>query len=185
MRNSTLILVACFIFLADVSCVTSRSVKYLNRPIPVNSGVAVIVDAPNKQKNIIMARFLARGFAVKAINASDFYSMNDVFDIKDFKKVSYIGHNDNFLSLEKTYNNLYKMHFYNFEVNKAEVLADMRNKWNVQYLILLDLKNSSGCWGRAIDLKTNDIIWIENRGLSIGASTEKIIDDFIDSMTGK
>ncbi|OHD64463.1 MAG: hypothetical protein A2176_11275 [Spirochaetes bacterium RBG_13_51_14] len=159
--------------------------KYLERPIPLNSGVAVIVDAPNKLKNIILARFLARGFAVKAINASDFYSINDVFDIRDFKKVSYIGQNENFLSLEKAYNNLFKMHFYNYEVNKAEVLAEMRNRWNVQYLILLDVKSFGGGWGRAIDLRTNDIVWIENSGVSLTADTEKLIDRFIDSMTGK
>lgn len=185
MRNITAITVAFLVTLSGSSCDMGRSVKYLSKPIPANSGIAVIVDAQNKQKNAILARFLARGFNVKAINASDFYSINDVFDIRDFKKVSYIGQNENFLSLEKTYNNLYKMHFYNFEINKAEMLAEMKNKWNVQYLVLLDLKDSSGCWGRAIDLRTNDIVWIENRGLSYGAGTDKIIDDFIDSMTGK
>jgi hypothetical protein len=185
MRNSIVIILACFVLLSGASCSISKAVKYLNKPIPVNSGVAIIVDTPNKQKNLILARFLARGFTVKAINASDFYSINDVFDIRYFKKVSYIGQNDNFLSLEKTYNNLYKMHFYNFEINKAEMLAEMKNKWNVQYLVILDLKGASGCWGRAIDLRTNDIVWIENYGSSFGAGTEKIIDDFIDSMTGK
>jgi len=131
-----------------------------------------------------MARFLQRGFNVKAINASDFYSINDVFDIRDFKKVSYIGQDENFLSLEKTYNNLFKMHFYNYEVNKAEVLADMRNKWNVQYLILLDVKGIGGGWGRAIDLRTNDLVWIENFS-AVGADTSKLVDQIIDSMTGK
>ena len=157
--------------------------KYLARPIPVNSGLAVIVDAPNKVKNVIMARFLQRGFSVKAINASDFYSINDVFDIRDFKKVSYIGQDENFLSLEKTYNNLFKMHYYNYEANKAEVLADMRNKWNVQYLILLDVKGIGGAWGRAIDLRTNDIVWIEN--FSGGGSAVQMVDRMINSMTGK
>jgi hypothetical protein len=167
------------------SCGAGGAVKYLARPIPTNSGIAVIIDAPNKLKNVIMARFLARGFSVKAVNASDFYSMNDVFDIRDFKRVSYIGQNDNFLSLEKTYNNLYKMHFYNYEVNKVEVLADIKNKWNVQYLILIDLKTLTGCWGRAIDLRTNDLVWIENGGSALGGNPEKIVDAFIDSMTGK
>lgn len=182
-KPAVMILCAAMVF--GTSCGIGRSVKYLARPIPANSGVAVIIDAPNTLKNVIMARFLARGFNVKAINASDFYSMNDIFDIRDFKKVSYIGQNENFLSLEKTYNSLYKMHFYNYEVNKAEVLADMRNRWNVQYLILLDMKDLIGCWGRAIDLRTNDIVWIENRASSAGMSPEKLADSFIDSMTGK
>jgi hypothetical protein len=175
----------CIALFLCASCGGVNAVRYLARPIPANSGVAVVVDAPNKLKNVIMSRFLARGFAVKAINASDFYSINDIFDIRDFKKVSYIGQNENFLSLEKTYNNLYKMHFYNYEANKAEVLADIKNKWNVQYLILLDLKSSTGCWGRAIDLKTNDIVWIENKGPFAGINAENITDEFINSMTGK
>jgi hypothetical protein len=166
------------------SCGSAGPVKYLARPIPANSGVAIIVDAPNMVKNVIMARFLQRGFNVKAINASDFYSINDVFDIRDFKKVSYIGQDENFLSLEKTYNNLFKMHYYNYEANKAEVLADMRNKWNVQYLILLDVKGVGGGWGRAIDLRTNDLVWIENFG-GAGVDTGKLVDRMIDSMTGK
>jgi len=185
MRNIMALIVACLLSLTAASCDISGPVKYLDRPVPANSSIAVIVDATNKQKNVIMARFLARGFKVKAVNASDFFTMNDIFDIRDFKSVSCIGQGENFLSLEKIYNNLYKMHFYNFEINKAEMLAEMKNKLNVQYLVILDLTASSGCWGRAIDLRTNDIMWIENRGPSDGAATEKIIDDFINSMSGK
>ena len=165
-----------------VSCGAGKQVKYLARPIPENSGIAVIIDAPNRVKNVVMARFLARGFSVKAINASDFFSVNDVFDIRDFKKVSYIGQDDGFLSLEKTYNNLFKLNFYNYEVNKAEILAEMRNRWNVQYLVLIEISGLGGSWGRAIDLRTNDIIWIENGG---GGTADSITDAFIDGMTGK
>jgi len=75
------------------------------------------------------------------------------------------------------------MHYYNYEANKAEVLADLRNKWNVQYLILLEVTGVGGAWGRAIDLRTNDIMWIENFG--IGGGAEQIVDRMIDSMTGK
>ncbi len=168
-----------------ISC-ASRSVKYLSRPVPLNTGVAVIIDASNSMKNAVMARFLTRGFDVKAINASDFYSMEDVFDIRDFKKVSYLGQDHDFLSLEKTFNNLYKLNYYNFEVNKAEVLADMRNKWNVQYLVLLKLRPlGRTSWGRAIDLRTFDLIWIENHTTSFVDNVEKIVDRFIKSMTGK
>ncbi|MBN2158677.1 MAG: hypothetical protein JW807_04725 [Spirochaetes bacterium] len=177
--------IVCLALIAPLSCSAGKAVRYLDRPIPANSSLAIIIDAPNKVKNVVMTRFLARGFTVKAINASDFFSLNDVFDYRDFKKVSYIGQDENFLSLEKTYNSLFKMHFYNYEVNKAEVLSDMRNKWNVQYLILLDLKSMGGAWGRAIDLRTNDLVWIENQGVSFGGDSEKITDGFIDSMTGK
>ncbi len=171
--------------LPALSC-AGKSVKYLSRPIPLNTGVAIIVDAPQKIKNAVFATFLTRGLSVKGVNASDFYSLNDVFDIRDFKKVSYVGQDSNFLSLEKTYNNLYKMHYYNFEVSKAEVLADMRNKWNVQYLVLLDLRPfPHTSWGRAIDLRTYDVIWIENYHASGGDNVETIVDRFINSMTGK
>ncbi len=182
MKAISTLCIAISAVLIGVSCGAGKTVKYLARPIPANSGIAVIIDAPNRVKNVVMARFLARGFNVKAINASDFFSINDVFDIRDFKKVSYIGQDDGFLSLEKTYNNLFKLNYYSYEVNKAEVLADMRNRWNVQYLLLLEIPVVGGSWGRAIDLRSNDIVWIENRG---GGSAEKIADAFIDSMTGK
>ncbi|OHD68691.1 MAG: hypothetical protein A2W19_12805 [Spirochaetes bacterium RBG_16_49_21] len=184
-KPKTTLIALFFAALTLISCM-SRSVKYLSRPLPPNTGVAVIVDASNRVKNVIMARFLARGFAVKAVNASDFYTMDNVFDIRDFKKISYLEREHNLLSLEKTFDNLYKMHYYNFEVNKAEVLAEMRNKWNVQYLVLLELKPfARTSWGRAIDLRTNDLIWIENYPTSFIDNTEKIVDKFIDSMTGK
>jgi hypothetical protein len=166
-----------------LSC--TKNLRYATRTVPRGAGVAIIIDAKNKVKNVVLARFMASGYTVKAINASDFYSMNEVFDIRDFKKMSYIGQ-DNFLSLEKTFNNLYKMHFYNFEVNKAEILADMKNKWNVQYLIILSIKDWQGTsWGRAIDLRTNEIIWIENKRTGLADNIEKIVNHFIKSMGGR
>lgn len=184
MKAKAVILIVSLSIAGGISCMGAKSVRFLARPIPVNAGIAIIIDAPNKVKNVVMARFLEKGFDVKAINASDFYSMNDVFDIRDFKKVSYIGQDGDFLSLEKTYNSLYKMHFYNYEINKLEMFGEMRNKWNIQYLVLLSLHDRGGAWGRAIDLRTNDIVWIDNRGISFGAGTG-LIDSFIDSMTGK
>lgn len=169
--------------LATLSCGGGKSVRHITQAIPGNASIAVIVNAPNKVKNVVLVRFLAKGFNVKAINANDFYSMNDVFDIRDFKKLSYIGQED-FLAIEKSFNNLFKLHYYNFEVGKAEILAEMRAKWNVQYLILLDLKDwNDGSWGRAIDLKTNELIWVENYPTSFKDSIESVVDHFITSMT--
>ncbi len=166
------------------SCASRKNLRHLVTPIPERAGIGIIVDAPNSIKNAVLARFMARGFAVKAVNASDFYMLKDVYDIRDFRKVSYSARGENLLSLEKAINNLYKLHIYSFEVSKAESLAEMKNKWNVQYLILLDLKDwEDVSWGRAIDLRNNEVVWIDNYPTTYSDTLESVIDHFIQSMT--
>lgn len=170
-----------------VSCSTKKGVKFSSKPIPMISNIAVIIDCPNNVKNIILGKFMIKGFTVKAVNASDTYTLSDIYDIKDFKRASNIVQDDNSLmSLEKTYNNIFKLHLYNYELNKAEMLTEIRNKWDVQYLIILDLKDwQKVSWGRAIDLKTFEIVWIENYPTGYKDNLETIIDYFINSMTAR
>jgi hypothetical protein len=120
-----------------------------------------------------------------AINASDFYSLKDVFDIKDMKKVSYKSKSrDSIISMERTINNIYKLHIYNFEANKAEILNELKTKWRVQYLILLDLKDWQDIsWGRAINLNTYQLIWVENYPTSEIDNIETLTEHFIQSMS--
>lgn len=184
-RNLYLYLLLAGVLVFFLSCSYKKNMNLSIRTIPKNSNIAVIVNAPDKVKNAVLMKFMSRGFSVKAVNASDFYSLDDIYDIRDFKRMSYIGSND-LLSLEKTMNNLYKMHVYNFEANKAEILDEMRAKWNIQYLILLNLgKWEQTSWGRAIDLKTNEIIWIENYPTSFKDSIDSILDRFITDMSGR
>lgn len=169
-------------------CSAKKSVKYSKTTISPNSGIAVIIDCPNNAKNVVLTEFMKKKFRVKAINASDLYSLNDIYDIKDFKHVSYkssLKDMQALLSMEKTYDNLYKLHVYNFEINKAEILKEMKQKWDVTYLIILDLKDwKNVSWGRAIDLTTYEVVWVENYPTTYSDNVETIIEHFIKSITG-
>jgi len=186
-KYSKLFIISGLLIVFFIACKSATKVRYIKRTIPKNVGLAVIIDSPNDLKNVVYAKFLSKGYSVKAINASDFYLLDDIFDIKDFKKISYSsGIEDSLLSLEKTYNNIYKLHIYNFEINKAEILSEMSSKWNVQYLIILDLKNWEGLsWGRAIDLRSKEIIWLENYSTAYTDTIETVVEHFIKSMTSK
>lgn len=170
------------------SCSAKKEVSYSKIKVSSNSNIAVIIDCPNNAKNVVLTEFMKKRFRVKAINASDLYSLSDIYDIKDFKKVAYessLRDIEALMSMEKTYDNLYKLHVYNFEVNKAEILKEMRDKWDVSYLIILDLKDwENVSWGRAIDLKTYELVWVENYPTKYNDNVETIISHFISSITG-
>ncbi len=176
-------------FIISVSCSIKRSVVSQKQKILPGTSIAVIVDHPNNIKNLIISRFMEKNFQVVAFNASDIYEMKDVFDIKDFKKVSYsvsVKDDDkSLLGMERTFDNVYKLHVYNFEISKAETLAQIRQKWNVRYLVLMDLRDwEEVSWARAINLDTFEIVWLENYPTKYGDTPEKIVDHFISSMSG-
>ena len=181
----TYILILITTALFQFSCSHKKVVKYIKRPMPRRAGLAIIIDTPNRIKNVILSRFLKKGFNVKAIAASDMYSTKDVYDIKDLKKVAYKSSgNMSLVSMEKTFNNIYKLHLYNFEINKAEMLDEIKRKWNVQYLVLLNLKDwEKISWGRAIDLNTYEIVWLENYPTQYKDTVVTVVDHFIQSMT--
>lgn len=168
-------------------CSTSKSVKHLVRPVPTNAGVAVMIDAKSNETNVVLTRFMKSGFRVKAMNASDFYELKNVFDIGDIKRVAYKqGIDTDIMATEKAYNSIYKLHIYNYELNKAEVLQEIRQKWNVDYLILLDLNDwQKTSWGRAIDLRTMDLVWVENYSAAYNDTLETAVDAMISSLSGK
>lgn len=177
------------IFISVSSCSAKRAVVSQRQKVTPGTSIAVIVDHPNNIKNLVISRFMEKNFQVVAFNASDIYEMKDVFDIKDFKKVSYsvsVKDDDkSLLGMERTFDNVYKLHVYNFEISKAETLAQIRQKWNVRYLVLMDLRDwESVSWARAINLDTFEIVWLENYPTKYGDTPEKIVDHFIASMSG-
>lgn len=177
-----------FLLIFTFSCTTKKSIKFRKYKIAANSSIAVIIDCPENIKNVVMSKFMKKRYKVKAFNSSDFYSLSEIFDIRDFKKVSYkssLKDDISLLSMEKTYDNIYKLHVYNFEVNKAEILSEMRDKWDVRYLILLDLQDwENVSWGRVIDLKSFELIWVENYPTKFMDNLETIVEYFIASMSG-
>jgi len=173
--------------LVQISCSSKKTIRSIKTPIAKKSNIAVIIDSSNNIKNVVMTKFMSNGFNVKAINVSDLYDRNDIFDIKDFKEMAKKSpgkKENNLLSIEKTYENVSKLHIYNFEANKAEYLNKIRDTWKVRYLVLLDLKDwENVSWGRVIDLKNYEVIWIENYPTKYSDNIESIVDHFIKSMT--
>jgi len=186
-KNKKILIISLLCVFIAAACSTKKSVKYRKKRISPQSSIAVIINYPDNLKNVVMIKFMKKGFNVKAVNASDFYSIEDVFDIKDLHKMAYnTSSADSLAAMEKTYNNIYKLHIYNFEINKAKILSEMRDKWGVDYLVLLDLQDwENTSWGRLIDLRSNEILWIENYSTKYKDNIESITDYFITSMTGR
>ncbi len=180
------VILALSLSLALVSCSAKKGLLYSKNKISPNAKIAVIIDSPNNIKNVVLVTFLKKGFNVKAFNAADLYTMKDVYDISDLKKISYNITDDNVSTVEKTYDNIYKLHVYNFELSKAEFLKQIKTEWDVEYIVLLDLKEwEKVSWARVINLKTFEIDFIENYPTGYTDNIETITEHFIASITGK
>lgn len=174
------------VVLYTASCSTKKGLVYTANKIPSNAKIAVVIDYPNSLKNVVLVSFLKQGFRVKAFNASDLYTMKDVYDISDLKKLSYNLDEQNVSTVEKTYDNIYKLHIYNFELNKAEFLKQIRSEWDVEYLLILELKEwERVSWARVINLKTLEIDFVENYPTGYNDNIETIISHFINNISGK
>jgi len=169
-----------------ISCSSKKNLIYSSGKLTPNSKIAVIIDSQNNIKNAVLISFLKHGFKVKAVNSSDLYTMRDVYDISDLKKLSYNLSDENVSTVQKSYDNIYKLHIYNFELSKAEYLKQLRAEWDVEYLVLLDLKEwEKISWARVINLKTFEIDFIENYPTTYSDNIETITDHFIKNITGK
>jgi len=169
-----------------ICCSTKKGLLYSSSKIPLTSKIAVVIDSPNNLKNAVLVSFMKKGFRVKAFNSSDLYTMKDVYDISDLKKLSYNISDANVSTVEKTYDNIYKLHVYNFELNKAETLKQIRTDWDVDYIVLLDLKEwEKVSWARVINLKSFEIDFIENYPTRYTDTIETIIEHFIANIVGQ
>lgn len=193
MKNTVKIFFAMlFISAIGYSCKSSEDYYYLKKPIPAKSKVAVFIQGNNQIKNAVFIEFMQAGYQVKAVNASDFYTNKEVFDIKDFQRVAYIANikansTQNTATLfDKMFNNLYKLHIYNFENSKAEIIRTMRNEWKIDYIILLSMNGwqNGYSWARAIDLETMDLIYVHNYPAEKSDSYQSIIRKMIKTIQG-
>ncbi len=174
------------LFLFITSCTSKKGLIYSSARVPSGSKIAVVIDSPNNLKNVVLATFMKRGFRVKAFNASDLYSIRDVYDISDLKKLSYNISEENVSTVEKTYDNIYKLHIYNFELNKAEFLQKIRDQWDVDYLVLMDLQDwESVSWARVVNLRTYNISFVENYPTRYNDNIETIVRHFIKNISGQ
>lgn len=165
-----------------ISCSAKKGMIHTSAKLPSNAKVGVVIDSPNNLKNAVLVTFLKQGLRVKAFNASDLYTIKDVYDIADLKKLSYNIADENVATVstfEKTYDNIYKLHVYNFELNKASTLQQIRSDWDVDFLIVLDLKDwESISWARVINLRTLDIEFVENYPTKYNDNVETIVAHF-------
>ncbi len=174
------------VYISFLSCAAKKGVVARKIAITPGSKIVVIANHTNNIKNVIIARFMNKNYSVKAFNASDLYTIEDVYDVKDFKKVAYMQplQNDTMLSFEKAVENIYKLHIYNYELSKAEALSDMRTKYGTQYLILMELKDwQKVSWARAVDLTNMEVVWVENYPARYKDTLETVVDHFIASMS--
>lgn len=183
-KKSTIMILVFSIAMA--SCTVKKGILHSSARVPASSKLGIIIDSPNNLKNVVLASFMKKGFQVKAVNASDLYSFKDVYDITDLKKLSYDISGDSVPTVEKTYENMYKLHIYNFELNKVSFLKQIRDEWDVEYLIILDLKEwEKVSWARVINLRTFEIDFIENYPTGYTDNIETITDHFIKGISGK
>ena len=189
MKKSTIVALVCAVLLSAGGCSSKKSAKFVRQGVPKGSSVGIIVDSQSSIKNAIIAKFLDRGFKVKAANASDLYTLGDHLSIADYKYLAYQSAEsqapqDSLSSTQKSYDSIYKLHVYNYEANKAEILAEMKSKWGLRYLVIMDLRDwGSLSWMRAIDLETYDIIAVENYATRTTDSIESVVDHFIDTVS--
>ena len=176
------LIISVFLF----SCSSKKGLVYSSSKLPANSKVGVVIDSPSNVKNAVLITFMNQGLRVKAFNASDLYTLSDVYDIADYKKLSYNLAGDTLPGSDKTYENLYQLHVYNFELDKAKTLKQIRTEWDVDYLIILDLQNwEKISWCRVVNLRTLDIEYIENYPTQYNDNVETIIEHFAKNITGR
>ena len=162
------------------SCSAGQSIKFSKRPVQNNSKIAVLIDADSTMKNSVLQKLKSSGFRVH--DAEGIFAKLDT----EREKNKFIRLESSNLPVSKrTVNNLFKMLVYKTEIQKAEKLGEMRNKFDVQYLVLMtfsDWENTS--WARAIDLRSNELIWVDNHPTGPGDNVETVTEYFISSMTG-
>jgi hypothetical protein len=156
-------------------------VKYNDKPVPRNSNIAVIIDYNNNIKNVVISKFLSLGYRISAFNAADLFDMKDYKDVKTVKSLNIYN-----FPLDKSFNNIYKMNVYNYELNKAEVFSELSKRYDVQYVMLLELRDwQYVSWARVIDVRNYNVIYIENYTTKYSDNIESVIDHFAQGMSGK
>ena len=72
------------------ACRSTRNNYVIREAIPKNSNIAVLIEGENDLKNAVFMEFMRGGYEVKAFNATDFYTTDDVLDVKSLKKTAFV-----------------------------------------------------------------------------------------------
>ena len=187
------IIVLFIVLWISTGCVEKKSYQFVKQTIPKGASIAVIIDAKNEIKNSIIGKFMDRGYKVKAVNASDLFTLSDAFTVKDYKHLAYeesevvlASPDDTLTTAQKSFDSIYKLHIYNYESQKADMLTEMKNKWGIKYLVILELKDwENVSWARTIDLDSYEVIAIENYPNRYSDKVDSIVSHFIETFTAK
>jgi hypothetical protein len=188
MKN--LLWVLCLCALAT-ACRSARNTYAIKEAIPKNSHVAILIEGENDLKNAVFTEFMNAGYAVKAFNATDFYTTDDVLDVKALKKTAFVSNlfdpknsQRQVAVADKVFENIYKLHLFNFENLKAEMLQNMRLKMGVRYVILLSLSrwDTGYAWVRAIKLDNMELVFVQNYSAARKDDLKSVVGQMIETM---
>ncbi len=191
MSRITVLLSVAVIF---AGCQTQKQSYYIAKPISKAGRMALLVKGKNEVKNAAFIEFLNAGYKLKALNAADFYTIKDVFDIKSFKensKTAAMRKKDTKYTatlLDRVFDNVYKLHIYNFEISKADYIKDLAKKWQIDYIVLLSMKDwqKGYSWVRVINVSSLELEYVHNYKAGSRDTFQTIIKQMVQVMsTGK
>jgi hypothetical protein len=154
-----------------LSCRSTQERFVITERIPRGSNIAVLVEGGNDIKNVVFMEFMNAGYAVKAFNATDFYAVDDVIDVKDLKKQAFVANiydpknpQRSAVVSEKIFENIYKLHIFNFENLKAEMLQNLQRKLGIRYVVILSFAHwdAGYSWARVIKLDNMEVVYVHN-----------------------
>ncbi len=173
------------------ACRSTRNNYVIREPIPKNSNIAVLIEGENDLKNAVFMEFMRGGYEVKAFNATDFYTTDDVLDVKSLKKTAFVTNlfdpknsQRQVAVADKVFENIYKLHLFNFENLKAEMLQSLQKRLGIRYVILLSLSrwDAGYTWARAIKLDNMQLVFVQNLNVSRKDDVKSVVASMIDIM---
>jgi hypothetical protein len=172
-------------------CRSAQNKYAIKEAIPKNSNIAILVEGENDLKNAVFTEFMNAGYAVKAFNATDFYTTDDVLDVKALKKTAFVTNlfdpknsQRQVAVADKVFENIYKLHLFNFENLKAEMLQSLRVKMGIRYVILLSLTrwDTGYTWARAIKLDNMELVFVQNYNAARKDDLKSVVGAMIEVM---
>lgn len=192
MKNQgNFILLLGIIFLSYLNCRSGSNTVVVKEAIPKNASIAVLVEGENDFKNAVFMEFMKGGYDVKAFNATDFYSTEDVLGVHSFKKTAFIStlfdpknSQKQVDTADKVFENIYKLHIFNFENLKMEMLQNLKKKMGIKYVVVLSLVrwDTGNSWVRVVKLENMQLVYVQNLKVQRKDDLKSVIGTIVGSM---
>lgn len=190
MTKQSIIIVLAVLF-ASSACRSTRNNYVIKEAIPKNSNIAILVEGENDLKNAVFMEFMSGGYDVKAFNATDFYTTDDLLDVKSLKKTAFVTNlfdpkntQRQVAVADKVFENIYKLHIFNFENLKVEMLQSLQKKLGIRYVVLLSLAkwDAGYTWARVIKLDNMALVYVQNYKVGRKDDLKSVIGTMIETM---